>query len=405
MKTFWLVMVLVVGLAVGAVVIRQARQPVAIPIGEPTRIAMGDQADKTPPAPSATPSKPEMAKPEPAKPEVAAPPPAVEPAKPAPVSPPLAPQTSAPLVPPAPTVQPAESKPTKTKPVETKPVETTPAETKPAETKPVEARPAEVKPAEPAPIVPPPAPKTDPAPALAPSVPDSKPVESKPAESKPVDAAPAPAVPAPIDPAKVTTPPPAPDEAVKSDVPQAPPASAVAPAATPPAPGPSDAPPADGPPVIENRADGSMLIDGKYEVKGDGSAEKPYEVTWEMLISAQETYQPKEGKKLIPGRLAMLDNKHVRVTGYIAFPLYVQEATEMLSMLNQWDGCCIGVPPTPYDAIEVRLKDAVTGPDRFATFGSVEGRFGVKPYVVGDWLVGLYTLDEAKFNAKVFTGS
>ena len=34
----------------------------------------------------------------------------------------------------------------------------------------------------------------------------------------------------------------------------------------------------------------------------------------------------------------------------------VGEVNEALVMLNQWDGCCIGVPPTPYDAVEVRLR-------------------------------------------------
>ena len=35
-----------------------------------------------------------------------------------------------------------------------------------------------------------------------------------------------------------------------------------------------------------------------------------------------------------------------------------ESADASLMMLNQWDGCCIGVPPTPYDAIEVKLKEA-----------------------------------------------
>ncbi|MCC6677679.1 MAG: DUF3299 domain-containing protein [Phycisphaerales bacterium] len=378
MKTFWVVIVVVVGLAAGAFLLRGGRAPKPIPVGEPTRIVMGDQKPVTEAGPGPVEYRPAPA--EPAK---------VEPATSQPLQPPAAPkveppavQTSEPLIPPAPVEQSKTTKPAETKPVDIKPVETKPAESKPVETKPFDVGPAEIKPPETRPVQPEPVP---------PPVEDVKPVEASPA--------PAPAPPALQTPEPLI--PPAPVEVKSESPPVAAPAPAPAPAAKP-----TDAaPPSDGPPVIEKREDGSMLVDGKYEVKGDGSAEKPYEVTWEMLISAQETYQPKEGKKLIPGRLAMLDNKHVRVTGYIAFPLYVQEAREMLSMLNQWDGCCIGVPPTPYDAIEVRLKDAVTGPERFATFGTVEGRFGVKPYVVGDWLVGLYTMDDAKFNAKVFTGS
>ncbi len=151
--------------------------------------------------------------------------------------------------------------------------------------------------------------------------------------------------------------------------------------------------------------DGTVLVDDTFTIKGDGSPEKPFEIPWELLIAAEKSYNPSEKLTKIPQAIAMLDGKRVRITGYVAFPLYVQEPRELLSMLNQWDGCCIGVPPTPYDAIEVTLKAVVPEDDRLATFGVVEGRFGVKPYVVGDWLVGLYVMDEGSLTAKQFNGA
>ena len=64
-------------------------------------------------------------------------------------------------------------------------------------------------------------------------------------------------------------------------------------------------------------------------------------------------------------------------------------------MLNQWDGCCIGVPPTPFDAIEVGLTEAVMrGPKHSISFGTITGRLKVGPYLIEDWLVGLYLLEE-----------
>ncbi len=158
------------------------------------------------------------------------------------------------------------------------------------------------------------------------------------------------------------------------------------------------------PSTPETRADGSMLYDGRFVVKGQGTKENPYEVTWEMLLSAEEHYDPRTGKKKIPQRVAILHEKWVKVTGYIAFPMAVQQPRELLAMLNQWDGCCIGTPPTPYDAIEVRLAAPATGDNRYATFGSVTGRFEVKPYLVGDWLVGLYLMEDGAFNATEFGG-
>lgn len=146
-------------------------------------------------------------------------------------------------------------------------------------------------------------------------------------------------------------------------------------------------------------------MDGKFKITGDGSVERPFDVPWDLLIGSEKTYNPTEKLTRIPQAVAMLDGKYVRLTGYVAFPMYVQEPRELLSMLNQWDGCCIGVPPTPYDAVEVTLKQTVNEDDRMATFGAVEGRFGVKPYVVGDWLVGLYIMDEGVLHAKQFGGA
>jgi hypothetical protein len=158
------------------------------------------------------------------------------------------------------------------------------------------------------------------------------------------------------------------------------------------------------PQKIEHRDDGTLLVDGKFVIKGEGTAEKPYEVTWELLLSAEATFQPKQKSKKIPEAVAMLDDKFVKIGGYVAFPLMVQTPKECLIMLNQWDGCCIGVPPTPFDAIEARLKKAVNGEARYATSGTITGRLGVKPYLTGDWLVGLYLLEDGELDSRAFGG-
>lgn len=147
---------------------------------------------------------------------------------------------------------------------------------------------------------------------------------------------------------------------------------------------------------LETQDDGSTLVDGRFALRGKGTRAEPYEVSWEMLVSAQETYQPRLGRKLIPDRLKMLDGKWVRIAGYVAFPIMAQSQDEMLMMLNQWDGCCIGVPPTPFDAIEVKLKAAAKGDDRLRASGTVTGILRVDPYLVKDWLVSLYLMDDAE---------
>ena len=71
-------------------------------------------------------------------------------------------------------------------------------------------------------------------------------------------------------------------------------------------------------------------------------------------------------------------------------------------MLNQWDGCCIGVPPSPYDAIEVKLEKERKGWRRHSiNFGAIDGVFKVEPYLIENWLVGLYLFEAASIDEEL----
>lgn len=143
-----------------------------------------------------------------------------------------------------------------------------------------------------------------------------------------------------------------------------------------------------------------LLADGKYQIRGKGTQESPYRVSWECLASAQETFIPRLNELEMPQRVAMLNGKWVQIDGYLAFPLLLAETSELLIMLNQWDGCCIGVPPTPYDAIEMKLEKPArrTGGHAMFSFGRATGVLRVEPYLADTWLVGLYVLDRSALN-------
>jgi hypothetical protein len=163
------------------------------------------------------------------------------------------------------------------------------------------------------------------------------------------------------------------------------------------------------PDTFRERADGALIINEKFVVRGKGTSDEPFVVPWELLVSAEEVFDPASKKNTIPERVAMLDGKRVKLDGYVAFPLMSPKPKELLSMLNQWDGCCIGVPPTPYDAVEVKLTKIVTGDARHAITGSVVGEFKVAPYVTKGkdiaWLVGFYVMENADFAAKDVVGA
>ena len=149
-------------------------------------------------------------------------------------------------------------------------------------------------------------------------------------------------------------------------------------------------------------ADGDISVDDAWTVRGAGTNESPYEVSWEYLSSAQDTYVPRLSEKKIPARIAFLHGKVVKISGYLAFPLVAPTSSECLAMLNQWDGCCIGIPPTPYDAIEVKLATELKGWKKHTiNFGAITGVFKVEPYLVENWLVGLYLMERSKIDTEL----
>ena len=283
-----------------------------------------------------------------------------------------------------------------------------------------------VKPVVPAPSTPAPPPSpADPAPAPRHDVPVQDP-PNQPSDLPPPNSPPAPASETPahvVVPQPTLAPKPSPAPKLESPAPAAPIVVEHSPAPStpndPPKPQPAksdppkpDAPkapeskPAESPPAAPSTAkakivpqdDGSVLVDDKYPMKGKGTKDDPYRITWDQLVSAELTYQPRLGRKVIPDRIKMLDGKFIRISGYIAFPLMAQSADEMLMMLNQWDGCCIGQPPTPYDALEVKLKTPAKGDMRLRMTGTLTGVLRVDPYLVKDWLVSLYVMDDGELS-------
>ena len=147
---------------------------------------------------------------------------------------------------------------------------------------------------------------------------------------------------------------------------------------------------------IERLDDRTVRIDDRFTIRGSGTERDPYLVTWELLASAAERVDAAAGKFVIPGRIADLRGAWVRISGYWAPPVQAFEARELMVMLNKWDGCCIGLPPTPFDSIEATLAAPmpVKGEHLFR-FGTITGRLEVEPFVAGSFLLGLYRLEEA----------
>ena len=153
-------------------------------------------------------------------------------------------------------------------------------------------------------------------------------------------------------------------------------------------------------PSYELRADGSFkVISANRWVQGAGTEAEPYVLGWDVLKSIESSYDPKKGKDKLPDWLDYLDGKVVSIEGNTLVPVVANTTRELLVMQNPWDGCCIGVPPTPYDAIEVVLNHDVDFGNSAVGFGNVQGIFYLDPYIVDGWVLGLYIIEDAQYRS------
>ena len=148
--------------------------------------------------------------------------------------------------------------------------------------------------------------------------------------------------------------------------------------------------------AIERIDHQTVRIDGKYLVRGSGSESDPYQISWELLTSAARTVDASKSIYEVPGRIADLRGAWVQISGYWAPPLQVFQTKEAMFMLNKWDGCCIGLPPTPFDSIEATFAKpfAVQGQHLYR-YGTIKGRLEIEPFAAGMFLLGFYRLHDA----------
>lgn len=130
---------------------------------------------------------------------------------------------------------------------------------------------------------------------------------------------------------------------------------------------------------------------------GAGTREDPFRVDWERLGAAASVFRPRDGLMEIPEFLTRLDGKWVEIGGFTLFAWTGLVIDEILVMRFMWDGCCIGIPPTPFTVVEASLTTPVERKNVWAMrSGLFVGKLRVDPFVQGDWLIALFVLDDAE---------
>lgn len=142
----------------------------------------------------------------------------------------------------------------------------------------------------------------------------------------------------------------------------------------------------------------ALTINGR-DIPGSGTAEDPYRLTWNAFASAERDYNPRQGKTDLPAWTTALDGKRITIDGYVLIPQTGYNGQgPVLAMQYQFDGCCIGIPPGPYNSAEVHLSGELDTSNFFhpVAYGTITGTFKADPYLIQQWLMGLYVLNDAE---------
>jgi hypothetical protein len=153
------------------------------------------------------------------------------------------------------------------------------------------------------------------------------------------------------------------------------------------------------PAEITRRIDARTLeLDGRFRVIGNGGPDDPYRISWELLTSAAPFVDPAQDAPMTPPWVRAVDGTYIEISAYYSTAVRVSTTRNVLLTFNRWDGCCIGLPPTPFDAIDTTLAKPLDmqGLHLFR-YGTFRGRLVVEPFAVGGYLLGLYRLEDASF--------
>ncbi len=160
-------------------------------------------------------------------------------------------------------------------------------------------------------------------------------------------------------------------------------------------------PPTPQPADVVRIDDRTVRVANRFELTGNGTERDPYRISWEYLQSAQDGWKPKDGKESLARHILLLDGAWISIDGYWAPGIVVDETQEVIVLLNRWDGCCLGIPPTPYDCIEAKLTEPVRIDKQHSfRYGTVTGRLEVSPFSFGDVVLGLYRFHDARISSQ-----
>ncbi len=130
---------------------------------------------------------------------------------------------------------------------------------------------------------------------------------------------------------------------------------------------------------------------------GSGTERQPFRVSWELLGRASGHVRGDGTLDAMPRTLELLGGTWIELSGYYAPAIIEPSTDELVFMLNRWDGCCIGLPPTPFDSAMVKTRAPIDFTlQHQIRFGTLRGRLVLEPFALGGLVLGLYRIEDAE---------
>lgn len=171
----------------------------------------------------------------------------------------------------------------------------------------------------------------------------------------------------------------------------------------PPLPPPPAAPaaPAEGSKAVRVVDARTIRLNDRFDVLGRGSPDDPFRVNWQLLSAAMESMDATAGEVAVPPWLEPLNGAWIEISGYFAPTLQAEETDELLFTMNRWDGCCIGLPPTVFDSLALRLDRRISlMGQHLIRFGTIRGELHIEPFAAGGMMLGLYRIQHGTITTQ-----
>lgn len=148
--------------------------------------------------------------------------------------------------------------------------------------------------------------------------------------------------------------------------------------------------------------DGSLIVDKYWTITaGEGTADRPYTLAWDLLLSAQSSIDSAAETSELPARIKYLDGKEVIVMGFTVKSIVNGPSSDFVLNDRQMDNCPLCVARSVFATIQVKLKTPENIERGALHVFTVRGRFKAAPVVdEGARLYGVYSIENGEIISR-----